>query len=482
MERNDRITLTRLTRTSRDRQVSLAEKIGFASGAFGLGICTMLLRIHLVFFYSDIVGVAAGLIGIAALVANAWDAVSDPAMGILSDRTHSRYGRRRIYLMLGAVPLALCTFLLWSPPGGLAYQMLFPYALGVLLLLFTFLTVCAVPHMALGAELSYDPNQRAQVYGARYIAENSGALVAATIPFIYLEQAGNARGGYAVVGSITSAVIVSLMLVSFLTTRERTLQKLTPKSNRGTARGAAAVADYYRDLLGTLRNRPLWYLLAAAVAVEVGTGITYTLMTFVAKYWLHMEQLRAALFLVYMVTAMLSVPAWVAISRRIGKKYVYIFSQLVISAVLFLVVFLEPGRILRAFSLMTIGGWGIGGYALLPALIADLADLDEYERGVRREGSCFGLYSLCRKGAMALGIFIASKGLDIIGYVPGMSDPERIVPGLRMLFGPMTGLITLLGALIFLRFPFTKARHEQIRIALKQRKEADNEIAARETS
>lgn len=458
-----------MPQTERDSHASWTEKIGFASGAFGLELCTMLLLVHLVFFYSDVVGVAAGLVGLAALVSNSWDAVSDPLMGVLSDRTRSRFGRRRIYLLVGALPLGLCVYLLWSPPGGLTEQMLFWYALGVLFLLFTFLTVSSVPHMALGTELSYDPHQRAQIYGARYIAGNSGALAGATLPFLYLEHAGSARGGYGIIGAVTSVVVVLLLIVSFLTTREKTLRSLTPRGDAGPVQNIALVKDYYRDLIGTLRNRPFWYLLAAAIAVETGTGISYTLMNFVARYWLYMEEYRPVLFFVFMVMAMLSVPAWVALSKRMGKKFVYIVSQLVISAVLFLVVFLEPGKVVRAISLMAIGGWGIGGYALLPALIADLVDLDEYQRGVRREGSFFGLYMLCRKGAMALGIFIASKGLDLIGYVPGMTDPERIVPGLRFLFGPMTAIITLLGALIFLRFPFTKARHEEIQTALRQR-------------
>ena len=464
--------------TTRDRQVSWTEKIGFASGAFGIGICTMLLRIHLVFFYSDIVGLTAGLVGVAALVSNGWDAVSDPAMGVISDRTNSRWGRRRIYLILGAVPLALFTFLIWSPPAQMSHEVLFWYTLGVLLVLFTFITVCYVPHMALGAELSYDPHQRAQTYGARYIAETSGSLVAATVPFMYLERVGNAREGYASIGGVTGVVIIALLLVSFFTTRERQPHGLTPEPGSGAPRGFAAVVDYYRDLLGSLRNRPLWYLLAAAIAVEIGTGITYTLMTFVAKYWLDMERLRAPLFLVYMVAAMMSVPMWVGISKRFGKKYVYIFSQFVITIVLFFVVFLEPGRIIRAFSLMVVAGWGIGGYSLLPALIADLADLDEYQRGLRREGSFFGLYSLCRKGSMALGMYIASKGLDVIGYFPDMPNPDKIVPGLRFLFGPMTAIITLLGALIFLKFPFTKARHEEIQAALRERDREANGSAA----
>jgi GPH family glycoside/pentoside/hexuronide:cation symporter len=437
----------------------------------------MLLRVHLVFFYSDIIGLTAGLVGVAALVANGWDAVSDPAMGVISDRTHSRFGRRRIYLILGAVPLALFTFLAWSPPAQMSHGTLFWYALGVLLVLFTFITVCYVPHMALGAELSHDPHQRAQTYGARYVAETSGSLVAVTVPFIYLEKVGNARGGYATIGGVTGVVIVALLLVSFFTTRERTLHGSAPESGSGQARGLAAVVDYYRDLLGSLRNRPLWYLLAAAIAVEVGTGITYTLMRFVAKYWLDMEELQPLLFLVYMVAAMSSVPMWVGVSKRFGKKYVYICSQFVIATVLFLVVFLEPGRVIRAFCLMIVAGGGIGGYSLLPALIADLADLDEYQRGVRREGSFFGLYSLCRKGSMALGMYIAGKGLDIIGYFPDMPNPERIVPGLRFIFGPMTALITLLGALIFLRFPFTKARHEQIQAALRERDRERNAIS-----
>jgi Na+/melibiose symporter-like transporter len=170
-----------------EKKISLTEKTCYGTAGFGAGVIRNMIGLYLLFYYADILGLSAAYVGLAIMIANIWDAVTDPLMGFISDHTSARIGRRRVYLLVGALPLGLLVFLTWAPPESLSGFWLFLYVAILLSLLYGNYTVVAVPYLALGAELSPDPDERSSVFGFNFAFQKIGELVGAILPNLVLE-------------------------------------------------------------------------------------------------------------------------------------------------------------------------------------------------------------------------------------------------------------------------------------------------------
>jgi len=209
----------------------------------------------------------------------------------------------------------------------------------------------------------------------------------------------------------------------------------------------------------------------AMLTIDIGSGITASMMMFVAKYWLKMEGLVAAFIATYMFFAMSAAIFWVQLSKRTTKKMAYLLGQSVLTVGLLSTFLLVEGKPLRVFAILAFSGFGLGAYVMLWSLIADLVDYDEYASHKRREGSYFGIYTLFSKAAGGIGVFLAGVYLKFIGFEKGVTITPEMLFRIKLLFGPITALINLAGVIIFCFFHYDKKEHERIQRELAARKE-----------
>lgn len=477
-------------------KVTLFEKSAYGVGGLGAGLIRMMMSMYLLFYYADKIGLNPAYVSLAIMIGNIWDAVTDPLMGFISDHTRSKIGRRRVYLLWGAIPLGILVFFTWAPPALDGFG-LFLYLTIVLSLLLANYTIVGVPYLALGAELSPDPDVRSSVFGFNFAFTKLGELAGGILPSLALEFSDDTiiflhqrlglfsdtstqkaleyfnepTNTFIFCGALVGLIVSASTLTTFFGTRER----VQPEKEKKTPSSRITFVTLYKDLFGSLKSRPFKVLLIAMMTIDIGSGITASMMMFVTKYWLNMEELVPLFFAAYMAFAIGSAVFWVQFSKRTTKKLTYLIGQSVLTVGLFANFFLVEGKPLPVFALLAFSGFGLGAYVMLWSLIADLVDYDEYQSHQRREGAYFGIYTLFSKAAGGVGVFLAGLYLKLIGFEKGVTITPQMLFYIKLLFGPITAGINLTGVIIFFFFHYDKKEHESIQIELARRKEKTTE-------
>lgn len=216
-------------------KLKLPVKMGYGLAETGITAVQLFTQIYLLKYYTEIVGLNSSLAGIALSISVLWDAVSDPLMGRISDHTHSKWGRRRPYILLGGILLSLAVLLLFSPPHLTTQIGKFSYLLSVYLFVNTAMTIISVPHIALGGELSFERNERTSVFGWRLFFSNIGMLVGMIVPAAILQSLGDESSKENIIlsrttaGEIVSLVILVSSIITFLVTKGKDRTKEKPE-------------------------------------------------------------------------------------------------------------------------------------------------------------------------------------------------------------------------------------------------------------
>jgi GPH family glycoside/pentoside/hexuronide:cation symporter len=454
-------------------------KVSYGIGDIPVAIRMASLSNFLLFFYTNVIMLSPSLAGLALAVGRVWDGVNDPLVGYLSDNTTSRFGRRRPYLLASVLPFGLSFYLLWSPPAGLGTWGNFSFLALSYILMDSCFTFYATPYLALGAELSRDYHERTQVATFRALFHTLGAIVALMClskivggsPATLQEGAAQLssalppevlRAKFSLVGALLAGVMVVSGLVAFYGSRE-----VPPPSTEEQISFTA----FFRTLLNTLKNRPFRIELLSFALLVLGWALHQPLTVYVYRDWLTMERQLPTVMFLFFLSTLVSLGLWAQLARRVGKNRAF---QL---CILWSVIVLSLFPLMRAdmprqwFYLFIIFiGLGAGGYALPPAIVADVIDHDELLTGQRREGAFFGLWTLVMKLMGALAIALVGFGLDVIGYVPGQTQSAATLGGLKILYGPIPAVFLALSLLVFLRFPLTRESHAEIQQQLQLRR------------
>jgi GPH family glycoside/pentoside/hexuronide:cation symporter len=437
---------------------------GFADNA--IGTC---LGAHLFVFYTDVIGLSPLWVSAGLTLALLWDAVSDLGMGRISDRTTWRAGRRRPYILAGALPVGASFALLLSPPPSLEGNALGIYFTVTLLALFTAKTVVQVPALALLPELARGYHARTRLAAAREQLGNVGDLVGLMLPVALLLESGAgeegagaavARRSFSITGIVIGALASAVLLASWAGTREaaaRARQRDVP----------------LRALLASMRaNAPFRALLGASAQAALALALVQSMVIYVLRHVMqeHDPAMQLGAFVVNAAAAIASYPLWTRLSARIGKPRAFRIG-LASSSVVFVSVFLiGPGEYLALALVMAFAGIAnVGFWMLLHALNADVTDLDELEHGERREGLFAGLAALVRKVAIAGAAAGLGLGLTAIGYVEGSAPGPDVVLRLQLLFALPTSALVLGALVVFRGYTLTPERHAAIRAELDRR-------------
>ena len=445
---------------SSQKGVPISSKLAYAAPAFALALVGIPIYVYIPKFYTDVVGIHVGTLGLLLLGVRVFDAVTDPAIGVLSDRTRTRYGRRRPYMALGSVVLAGAIFLLFNPPNGSPTFETIWFGTWIFCL-FLFWTLVTVPYESLGPEITFDYNERTTLFGMRDGALMVGTLAAASAPLIVSnllglpEDSGGEKTKFFTISLIYCPLVIGMCWWCVAAVPERA--------------ASFSRAHTKTPLWECFKNRPFVILLISYTIAAFGSNLPATLILYYVEYVLQSES--ADLFLaLYFVTGILFLPGWVLLARKKGKKMTWIISMVINTGAFLGVFFLGPGDTHLYGILVLVSGIGFGATLAIPsAMQADVIDYDELMSGKRREGLYIGVWSVAKKMAAALGVGISLSILGFSGYKPNMVQPENVVFTLRVLYALVPSFCNILAILIALAYPINRARHMAIRDAVSKR-------------
>lgn len=449
-------------------RLSLRQKVVYGFGDLALAIRQTAFQFALLPFFTDVVMLAPWLAGLGKMLGLVWDGVNDPVTGYVSDRTRTRLGRRRPFLIAAAIPMGLTFALLWMPPADMSGLYAFAYMVLAYVVLDTCFTLYATPYLALGAELSDDYHERTQLSAARSYFHVIGLFLGGTLPFaIVARYPGDQAAGYATMGIVIGALMTVVALVTGLGVRERAARAVE------SADDGASLRAFARGLGTTLQNRAFRIMLVTFGVIQIGGGIHQTLVPYAFQYWLGRRDLVGTVIAVYLASFLVSIPLWTLLSKRFGKdralKLCMLWAAIALASLPFV---LSPDMSnLRLGVVLVLAGLGNGGWAVMPvAITADIIDTDELETHKRREGAYFGVWTLALKFATALASGVVGLGLQYVQYVPNVVQSADTIFGIRMLYGPVPATFLLAGLVLFSRFPLTRERHAEVQAALAARR------------
>jgi len=442
------------------RDLTRHQRWAYAAPAFALAFVGVPIYVFLPKFYTDVVGVNIGTIGFILLGARLFDAVTDPAVGAWSDRTRTRWGRRRPFILGASIPLAATLYFLLNPPAdhGAAWFG------GWLFAMFVFWTVLVVPYESLGPELSFGFHERTGLLALRDGLLIAGTLVAAASPLLassLLELPPGHEGERAkffFIAAVYVPLLVLLCVWCVWVVPERVAPNAAaPRSRHGDAAG------WRMGMRWVLKNDAFWRLLAAFTLSTLAFNLAGTLLLFYVRYVLVSE--HAEVFLViYLLSGVLCLPVWVRFSRRFGKRLTWIvgMATYAIGAAGVLSLGAGDGTIYAVLCFIT--GMTFGATVAIPSSMqADVIDYDELLSGERREGLYIGMWSVSRKLAAAFGVGVALPILAASGYQPNVEQTDTTKLALRAMYAGLPILANVAAIAIAWRYPIDKKRHEQIR-------------------
>ena len=422
--------------------------------AVGVGFMFFLVTLYLMKFATDVLLIAPAAMGLIFGLSRIWDAITDPVVGYLSDRTNIGMGRRRPW-MLGCIPFVLGTFyMMWNLPETLGQRGSIVWMAIAVLSFYTAMTAFTVPHASLGAELSINYHERNRVFGVRHMAFNTGSLLAlvAMAMLIDADQPREVAFGTTLIVGLATALLLVWM---FFTTSER------PEYQ---GRGEANVLTAFGDVL---RNRHARLLLIVFFIENIGGATIGILTPYISEYIVGTPHLTVIYILCYLVPSVGSVPCWLPVSRRIGKKNMWLFSMMVTAFGFGSMFFVGEGDVWLYAVLAFICGLGAGSGALVaPSIQADVIDYDEFHSGKRKEGAYFAAWNFVYKSATGITLMLTGFVLSAFGFTPNEEQTDLMKFALLALYTLFPLVCYVVGALIFTRFSMTEATHREIRESL----------------
>lgn len=432
------------------RALSLKEMVAYGCPAFSLALLGIAFYVYLPKFYVDVLGVDLSLLGAVILGSRVFDALIDPAIGRWSDSAVSRFGRRLPFLAIGTPLLVGCFWLLLNPGLTVGSEYPLHFFAAFTFIFFILWSLVNVPYEALGAELSFDFNERNRLFSIRIAFFIVGTLLAVVIPEILRTFASSPSESF----SLLSLVYVPLVLGPFAwcvySVRER---PAVPQVHGGFLRG----------LLESLRNKPFRILLISYLISGFGASLPATLIFFFVEHVLGSAR-GGQFLLLYFVVGFLCSPIWPRVAAQWGKKNAWIASMLINTGAFAGVLALGQGDELWYGVLVGVSGIGLTGTMALPvSMQADVIDLDESECGQRREGQFVGLWSVAKKLSEALGAGLSFPLLAWAGYKGGAAPEGFALTMLVMLYAGVPCVCNLLSILVLRGYTLDRAQHESLR-------------------
>ncbi|UYI48953.1 MFS transporter [Vibrio natriegens] len=422
-------------------KLPVLEKIGFGAGDMAVNVVISSMMLIITFFYTDIFGIKPEDLAMLFIVVRLIDAVTDPVMGMITDKFTSRWGRYRQYLLFLAIPFGISVYLAFSTPDG-DYNTKLVYAYATYIFVTVMFTAVTIPYISLISVMTDDPKERLSANGYRlFFAKIAAFLVTIIVPQLSAAWGqDNIQLGYQYSMGLMGLMGTLLFLFCFATTKERIEHVVDKKS--------------FKDQVKLLKQNDQWLVLCAVcVTGTIGYVIRGSVAAYYAKYYLGGDAGTISAFLATGVGA--AILAMVA-STRITKKYCKIklfrYSQvavLLLSAMLY--VFVGRDDLALAFVLYFLVSFVVDLHApVFWSAIAEAVDYGAYKTGQRVSGLAFGGISFSQKLGMGIGGAVVGWLLTFFNYVPNEAQSDYALTGIALMLTVIPGFFHfLMGSLMF---------------------------------
>jgi Na+/melibiose symporter-like transporter len=415
------------------------------------------LNVFLPAIFASQFGITLSTLGLVFLIEKVWGAAADPLMGVLSDRTRSRFGRRRIWMAAGAVVFALSTVLLFFPPARVG-----PLYIGVGLFAFYLSwSMIWIPYYALSAEISGDYDERTRIATYQSVTGAAALLLVMVMPAIVEQVAPNdGRLKLAVIGGFLLALIALTLPPTLLAVKE------PPPPAQATTRHG-----FWTSLRLVFGNPLLLRVLAADFSVTLGQLIRGALFVFFVTAYMGLPRWISILFMIQYVCGLVAGPIWMRVSLRLGKHRTAIAAELAQVAINLGLLFVGRGGAPLLLVLTLAQGLAQGsGNLMLRAMVADVVDEDRLRTGEDRTALFFSVFSISTKAAMAVAVGVALPLVGWLGFDPKAAvNTPAALNGLLAVFALGPALFHLIAAGLLVGYPLDAGRHAEIRRALAER-------------
>ena len=444
-----------------ERKLTRREVIGFGLGDFGFNLFWSTTSLYLLFFYTDVLGIAASTAGLIILICLVWDGVTDPVMGAFASRTRSRWGRYRPYVLLGAPFTAVSFWLMFTkPPFGSEWTV--AWALGTHLLFRTAYTVQSIPYSSLSAVMTTDSTERGRLAAARMMSATTSGLLVAFFTLVLAGRLADDRAtGFALLAALYAAVSLVLFAITFMTTREH-----VESSREGDL-------PSFEDMVRLVTGNPAFLLLFAATIVSSigGTLFSKTLVYYVI-YDLGEPEAVGALLAALIGTITVFVPVWQAVTRRTSKRFVWLSGCAISAAVYSIWFVMPPVSVSATLAFMVMAGVGSAAFYLtFWSMLPDTIEYGLFRTGVRAESLQFGLISFSQKVALGLGVGLLGILLDLIGYKANAAQSAATLDDMRMILTLLPGVLTIVSAALMWFYPLDRHLHGRLARAVAWRQQ-----------
>ncbi|WP_104205419.1 MFS transporter [Billgrantia saliphila] len=438
----------------RTQQLTYLEKVGFGSGDMAINIVISSMFLIISYFYTDIFGLKPSHMGILFLVARLVDAITDPLMGLVTDRFNSRRGRYRPYFLIFSVPFGISVLLLFTTPDW-SYNAKLVWAYSTYLFVTLMFTSVTIPYISLIGVLTPDPKDRLSANGYRlFFAKIAAFLVTIIVPKLAEFVGGdNLALGYQVSMGLMGGLATLLFLFCYFTTTERVQHTIDDKP--------------LKQQFGVLMRNDQWLILCAVCFTgTLGYVIRSSVAAYYAKYYLGADATMLSAFLTVGVTAaILAMVASTWITKRYCKIRLFRWSQLAVGALsVIMFIAVRPGDIVPAFILYFLISFVVDLHApVFWSAIAESVDYGEAKTGRRVSGLAFGGISFFQKAGMGAAGFLVGTLLTYFNYEPNVEQSAFTLTGIALMLSLIPGLFhTLMGSLMF-KYRITDRYYEDMK-------------------
>ncbi len=441
-------------------KLSIKEKVGYSLGDTASHFVWDMVGFWLLFFYTDIYGISAAAAGTIMMIARFWDMAIDPIIGVISDRTNTRWGKFRPYILFGAVPYAVLAILTFTTPNfGEVGKLI--YAGATYVLLMTAYAFINLPYSALGAVMSDDTYERAGLNSYRFIAGFIGQFVVTGLALTLANYFGN--GDKAQGFQYTLMLFAGLSLVFFYITFKTTKERVQPPKEQ---------KDSVKEDVRNLFKNKAWVILAIVGIVSfIMFAMQNAAIAYYFKYYLNREDNVQLFNVVGTVALIVALPLSKPLAKRFGNKNVFIGSSLV-SGLFFMLIYLPGVTDLTTIYVFNV----IAKMAYAPAvpllwtMIADSADYGEWKSGRRSTGLYFSAAVFAQKAGWGIGAAIAGWILSISNFMPNVEQTESSITGIKLLVSVIPGVLYMSCAIFMLFYNIDSKTTDLMKIELEERR------------